>query len=170
MANEISIIFKNGIQDLIKDKGPREQDPYIFLLFNCPQHFFKKYCEKDFNIIDFKGLNLITNLFVSCDPKLQLDEEIANRTLVDLVQMEDKKIEEEIMTRNSYSKIIEELLNQVFEHFENASEELISDLLTQIREERMIKMRKESSSQYEKVNTIYKQILKKENKEIDRIN
>ena len=167
MANEISIIFKNGIQDLIKDKGPREQDPYIFLLFNCPQHFFKKYCEKDFNIIDFKGLNLITNLFVSCDPKLQLDEEIANRTLVDLVQMEDKKIEEEIMTRNSYSKIIEELLNQVFEHFENASEELISDLLTQIREERMIKMRKESSSQYEKVNTIYQQILKKENKEID---
>ena len=101
MANEISNIFKNGIQDLIKDKGPREQDPYIFLLFNCPHHFFKKYCEKEFDLIDFKGLNLITNLFVSCDQMLQLDEQIANRTLVDLIQMEDIKIEEEIMVRNN---------------------------------------------------------------------
>ena len=38
-VNEISNLFKNGIQDLIKDKGPNEKDPYIFLLFNCPQHF-----------------------------------------------------------------------------------------------------------------------------------
>ena len=57
MVDEISSIFKNGFQDLINDKGPREQDPYIFLLFNCPQHFFKRYCDKDFNIIDFQGLN-----------------------------------------------------------------------------------------------------------------
>ena len=32
MANDISKIFENGIQDLIKDKGPRPQDPYIFFL------------------------------------------------------------------------------------------------------------------------------------------
>ena len=35
--------LQNGIQDLINDKGPREKDPYIFLLFNCPEYFFKKY-------------------------------------------------------------------------------------------------------------------------------
>ena len=167
MANEIANIFKNGIQDLIKDKGPREQDPYIFLLFNCPHHFFKKYCEKEFDLIDFKGLNLITNLFVSCDPMLQLDEQIANRTLVDLMQMEDNKIEVEIMTRNNYSNTIEGLLNHVFEHFENAGEDLISDSLSKIREERMLKMRKENSSAYEKINKIYQKILINENKEID---
>ena len=166
-VNEISNLFKNGIQDLIKDKGPNEKEPYIFLLFNCPQHFFKKYCEKDFNIIDFKGLNLITNLFVSCDPNLQLDEEIANRTLGDLGQMEDNKIEEEILTRKNYSNIIEGLLNHVFEHFENASEDLLTDLLTKINEERILKMKMESLQSYEKINKIYQKILEKEEKEID---
>ena len=155
MTNEIANIFENGIQDLIKDKGPREQDPYIFLLFNCPQYFFKKYCDKDMNVIDFKGLNLITNLFVSCDPNLQLDEEIANKTLADIMQMEEKKIEEFITTRNNYSKVIESLLNHVFEHFENASEDLIFDLLSKIREEHMINMRKEFLAAYEKLNNIY---------------
>ena len=167
MVDEISKIFENGIQDLIKDKGPREQDPYIFLLFNCPQHFFKKYCDKDFNIIDFQGLNLITNLFVSCDPMLQLDEEIAKRTLPELVEMEEKKIEEELSIRNNYSSIIEGLLNHVFEHFENASEELVSDLLAKIREERMIKMRTEFSEAYEKINKIYQKILVRDNKEME---
>ena len=167
MVDEISKIFENGIQDLIKDKGPREQDPYIFLLFNCPQHFFKKYCDKDFNIIDFQGLNLITNLFVSCDPMLQLDEEIAKRTLPELIQMEDKKIEEELSIRNNYSNIIEGLLNHVFEHFENASEELVSDLLTKIREERMIKMRTEFPEAYEKINKIYQKILERDSKEME---
>ena len=155
MANDISKIFENGIQDLIKDKGPRPQDPYIFLLFNCPKHFFKKYCEKDMDVIDFKGLNLITNLFVDCDPELQLDEKIANTTLADLMQMENKKIEEFLRTRINYSKTIERLLNHVFEHFENASEDLMFDLLTKIREERMIDMRKESLNAYEKLNSIY---------------
>ena len=167
MVDEISKIFENGIQDLIKDKGPREQDPYIFLLFNCPQHFFKKYCDKDFNIIDFQGLNLITNLFVSCDPMLQLDEEIAKRTLPELIQMEDKKIEEELSIRNNYSNIIEGLLNHVFEHFENASEELVSDLLTKIREERMIKIRTEFPEAYEKINKIYQKILERDGKEME---
>ena len=163
MLNEISKIFQNGIQDLIKDKGPREKDPYIFLLFNCPEHFFKKYCDKDFNIIDFKGLNLITNLFVSCDPMLQLDEEISKRTLDELSKMEDNKIEEEISIRNNYSNIIEGLLNHVFEHFENAPEDLLSDLLAKIREERMIKMRNEFPSEYEKINKIFEKILEMEN-------
>ena len=167
MLNEISKIFQNGIQDLIKDKGPREKDPYIFLLFNCPEHFFKKYCDKDFNIIDFKGLNLITNLFVSCDPMLQLDEEISKRTLDELSKMEDNKIEEEISIRNNYSNIIEGLLNHVFEHFENAPEDLLSDLLAKIREERMIKMRNEFPSEYEKINKIFEKILEMENKEME---
>ena len=167
MVDEISSIFKNGFKDLINDKGPREQDPYIFLLFNCPQHFFKRYCDKDFNIIDFQGLNLITNLFVSCDPMLQLDEQIANRTLSQLNKMEEKKIEEEIGIRNNYSSIIESLLNHVFEYFENASEELISDLLTKIREERMIKMRSEFPTEFGKINKIYQKILERDNKELD---
>jgi len=167
MLNEISKIFQNGIQDLIKDKGPREKDPYIFLLFNCPEHFFKKYCDKDFNIIDFKGLNLITNLFVSCDPMLQLDEQISKRTLDELSKMEDNKIEEEISIRNNYSNIIEGLLNHVFEHFENAPEDLLSDLLAKIREERMIKMRNEFPSEYEKINKIFEKILEMENKEME---
>ena len=167
MLNEISKIFQNGIQDLIKDKGPREKDPYIFLLFNCPEHFFKKYCDKDFNIIDFKGLNLITNLFVSCDPMLQLDEEISKRTLDELSKMKDNKIEEEISIRNNYSNIIEGLLNHVFEHFENAPEDLLSDLLAKIREERMIKMRNEFPSEYEKINKIFEKILEMENKEME---
>ena len=167
MLNEISKIFQNGIQDLIKDKGPREKDPYIFLLFNCPEHFFKKYCDKDFNIIDFKGLNLITNLFVSCDPMLQLDEEISKRTLDELSKMENNKIEEEISIRNNYSNIIEGLLNHVFEHFENAPEDLLSDLLAKIREERMIKMRNEFPSEYEKINKIFEKILEMENKEME---
>ena len=167
MLNEISKIFQNGIQDLIKDKGPREKDPYIFLLFNCPEHFFKKYCDKDFNIIDFKGLNLITNLFVSCDPMLQLDEKISKRTLDELSKMEDNKIEEEISIRNNYSNIIEGLLNHVFEHFENAPEDLLSDLLAKIREERMIKMRNEFPSEYEKINKIFEKILEMENKEME---
>ena len=167
MLNEISKIFQSGIQDLIKDKGPREKDPYIFLLFNCPEHFFKKYCDKDFNIIDFKGLNLITNLFVSCDPMLQLDEEISKRTLDELSKMENNKIEEEISIRNNYSNIIEGLLNHVFEHFENAPEDLLSDLLAKIREERMIKMRNEFPSEYEKINKIFEKILEMENKEME---
>jgi hypothetical protein len=91
MINEISSLYEKGIYDLIKDKGPDDRDPYIFLLFNCPQHFFKKYCEKDLNVIDFTGLNLITNLFVSCDPKLELDEIIANRTLHEIMQMDNQK-------------------------------------------------------------------------------
>ena len=84
--------YGNGIPDLIKDKGPGEKDPYIFLLFNCPQHFFKKYCDKDLNVFDFKGLNLITNLFVSCDPKLELSEEVSNRTLEQIKAMDDSKL------------------------------------------------------------------------------
>ena len=150
MLNDISNLFPNGIQDLIKDKGPREKDPYIFLLFNCPEHFFKKYCDKDFNIIDFKGLNIITNLLVSCDPMLKLDEQIYNRTLDELSKMADDKIEEEISIRDNYSNIIEGLLNHVFEHIENAPEDLLSDLLTKMREERMIKMRTEFPSEYKK--------------------
>jgi hypothetical protein len=93
MVKEMVSFFENGIPDLIKDKGPRDSDPYIFLLFNCPQHFFKKYCDKDLNVFDFKGLNLITNLFVSCDPKLELDEKVSNRTLEQVMEMEDKQIE-----------------------------------------------------------------------------
>ena len=167
MLNDISNLFPNGIQDLIKDKGPREKDPYIFLLFNCPEHFFKKYCDKDFNIIDFKGLNLITNLFVSCDPMLKLDEQIYNRTLGDLSKMADDKIEEEISIRDNYSNIIEGLLNHVFEHIENAPEDLLSELLTKMREERMIKMRTEFPSEYKKINKIFEKILEKENKELE---
>ena len=81
--------------------------------------------------------------------------------------MDEDKIEEEIMTRKNYSNIIEGLLNHVFEHFENAAEDLLSDLLTKIREDRMIKMRKEFLAAYEKLNKIYQKILEKENKEID---
>ena len=66
--------------------------------------------------------------------------------------MEDEKIEEEILTRRNYSNIIESLLNHVFEHFENAAEDLLTDLLTKIREDRMIKMRKEFLAAYEKLN------------------
>ena len=43
MVKEMVSFFENGIPDLLKDKGPSDSDPYIFLLFNCPQHFFKKY-------------------------------------------------------------------------------------------------------------------------------
>ena len=46
------------------------------------------------------------------------------------------------------ANIIEGLLNHVFEHFENASEELVSDLLTKIREERMIKIMTEYYKHY----------------------
>ena len=81
MVNEMVSFFENGVPDLIEVKGPKENDPYIFLLFNCPQYFFKKYCNKVLNIIDFKYINYITSLYVSCDPKLELDEQIANRTI-----------------------------------------------------------------------------------------
>ena len=159
--------YENGIPDLIKDKGPGERDPYIFLLFNCPQHFFKKYCDKDLNVFDFTGLNLITNLFVSCDPKLELDEEISKRTLNQYMEMEDNKIEEELSVRNNYNTTIEILLKHVFEHFENASEDLISDLIKQSKEERLNKMKNEYPKVYEKLNKINKKILKKDKKEIE---
>ena len=167
MINEISSLYEKGIYDLIKDKGPDDRDPYIFLLFNCPQHFFKKYCEKDLNVIDFTGLNLITNLFVSCDPKLELDEIIANRTLHEIMQMDNQKIEQEITTRMNYTIIINDLLKHAFEHFENASEELISDLIKQCKESRITKMKNELPAAYEKLNKIYKTILNRENKEIE---
>ena len=159
--------YENGIPDLIKDKGPGERDPYIFLLFNCPQHFFKKYCDKDLNVFDFTGLNLITNLFVSCDPKLELGEEISKRTLNQYMEMEDNKIEEELSVRNNYNTTIEILLKHVFEHFENASEDLISDLIKQSKEERLNKMKNEYPKVYEKLNKINKKILKKDKKEIE---
>ena len=159
--------YENGIPDLIKDKGPGERDPYIFLLFNCPQHFFKKYCDKDLNVFDFTGLNLITNLFVSCDPKLELDEEISKRTLNQYMEMEDNKIEEELSVRNNYNTTIEILLKHVFEHFENASEDLISDLIKQSKEERLNKMKNEYPKVYEKLNKINKKILQKDKKEIE---
>lgn len=167
MVKEMVSFFENGIPDLIKDKGPRESDPYIFLLFNCPQHFFKKYCDKDLNVFDFKGLNLITNLFVSCDPKLELDEKVSNRTLEQIMEMEENQIEEDIYIRNNYSNIIVGLLNHIFEHFENASEVLILDLVRQSKEKRLIKMRTEFLAAYEKLNRINKKILEKEGKEAD---
>ena len=158
--------YGNGIPDLIKDKGPGEREPYIFLLFNCPQHFFKKYCDKDLNVFDFKGLNLITNLFVSCDPKLELDEEISNRTLEQYMEMDNKKIEEELTIRNNYTNTIEILLKHVFEHFENASEDLISDLVKQSKEERINKMKIEYPKVYEKLNKINRNISERDKKEI----
>ena len=151
--------YGNGIPDLIKDKGPGEREPYIFLLFNCPQHFFKKYCDKDLNVFDFKGLYLITNLFVSCDPKLELDEEISNRTLEQYMEMDNKKIEEELTIRNNYTNTIEILLKHVFEHFENASEDLISDLVKQSKEERINKMKIEYPKVYEKLNKINRKLI-----------
>lgn len=159
--------YEKGITDLINDKGPRDRDPYIFLLFNCPHHFFKKYCDKDLDVFDFKGLNLITNLFVSCDPNLELDEEISNRTLSQIMEMDEQKIEEEILIRNNYTHIIRDLLKHVFEHFENASEELISDLVKQCKEARLIKMRTEFRAAYEKLDRINKKILDRDNKEIE---
>ena len=159
--------YGNGIPDLIKDKGPGEKDPYIFLLFNCPQHFFKKYCDKDLNVFDFKGLNLITNLFVSCDPKLELSEEVSNRTLEQIKAMNDSKLEEELNTRNNYSSTIEGLLKHAFEHFDSASEELISDLIKQSKEERLKKMKEEFKIIYEKLNKINKKILEKDKKELE---
>ena len=167
MVNEMINYFVNGIPDLINDKGPKDSDPYIFLLFNCPQHFFKKYCEKDLNVFDFKGLNLITNLFVSCDPKLELDEKISKRTLMEIMEMDEKKIEEEIYIRNNYTNIIELSLKHIFEQFENASDELIPDLVKQSKESRIIKMRTEFLAAYEKLNGVNKKILEKENKEIE---
>ena len=167
MVNEISSYYEMGIPDLIKDKGPRDRDAYLFLLFNCPQHFFKKYCDKDLNIFDFKGLNLITNLFVDCDPNLQLDESIANRTLEQIMTMDDNKIEEDIRARQIYTNTIENLLNHVFENFENASEELISDLIKQCKDARLARMRTEFLAAYEKLNKINKKVLEKEKKEVD---
>lgn len=167
MVNEMINFYENGIQDLIKDKGPGDKDPYIFLLFNCPQHFFKKYCDKDLNVFDFKGLNLITNLFVSCDPTLELDENISNRTLVEIMEMDDDKLEEEVNIRNNYSYVIEKLLKQVFEHFENASEELISDLIKQAKDTRISKMKTELLPAYEKLNKINIKELEKIQKEIE---
>ena len=167
MINEMSSFYEKGITDLINDKGPNDKDSYIFLLFNCPQHFFKKYCEKDLNVFDFSGLNLITNLFVSCDPKLQLDESIANRTIDQIMQINEKALEEDITTRMNYTIIIKDLLKQAFEHFENASDELISDLIKQCKESRATKMRTEFRAAYEKLDKIYKNILERENKEIE---
>ena len=167
MVKEMVSFFENGIPDLLKDKGPSDSDPYIFLLFNCPQHFFKKYCDKDLNVFDFKGLNLITNLFVSCDPKLQLDEKVSNRTLEQIMEMDENQIEEDIYIRNNYSNIIVALLNHIFEHFENASEVLISDLVRQSKEKRLIKMRTEFLAAYEKLNRINKKTLEKEGKEAE---
>ena len=159
--------YENGIPDLINDKGPGDRDPYIFLLFNCPQHFFKKYCDKDLNVFDFKGLNLITNLFVSCSPTLELDESISNRTLVEIMEMDDDKLEEEVNIRNNYTFVIEKLLKQVFEHFENASEELISDLIKQSKDESIRKMKTELLPAYEKLNKINIKELEKIHKEIE---
>ena len=166
MINEIASYFENGISDLIKDKGPTEKDPHLFLLFNCPQYFFKKYCKKDLNIIDFKYLNYLTSLYDSCDPKLELDTKIANRNLEQIIDMEDDKIEEEIATRNNYTNIIEEQLNHIFEHFDNASDDLISDLIKECKKKRISKMKKECFSSYEKLNKINKKVLKKEKKKI----
>ena len=166
MVNDMISFYEKGVQDLIDDKGPTEKDPYIFLLFNCPQHFFKKYCKKDLNIIDFKYINYITSLYVSCDPKLELNEEIANRTLEQIMEMEDEKLEEEIRTRNNYTNILEEQLNHIFEHFDNASDDLISDLIKQCKDSRVAKMKKEFSAVYEKINKINKKVLKKDKKEV----
>ena len=166
MINEIASYFENGVSDLIKDKGPTEKEPHLFLLFNCPQYFFKKYCKKDLNIIDFKYLNYLTSLYDSCDPKLELDAKIANRTLEQIMDIEDDKIEEEITTRNNYTNIIEEQLNHIFEHFDNASDDLISDLIKECKTERISKMKKECLASYEKLNKINKKVLKKEKKKI----
>ena len=163
----MSNYFGNGIPDLLKDKGPGDRDPYIFLLFNCPQHFFKKYCDKDLNVFDFKGLNLITNLFVSCDPNLELEESVSNNALGQIIEMDDNKIEEYIQRRNTYTKQIENLLKHVFEHFENASEELISDLVRKCKEDRLSKMKKEFLGAHEKLNKINKKVLDKEKKEFE---
>ena len=167
MVNEMINFYEKGIPDLIKDKGPLDRDPYIFLLFNCPQHFFKKYCDKDLNVFDFKGLNLITNLFVSCDPQLELDESVANRTSEQIMEMDVQKIEEEINIRNNYTQIIENMLKHLFEHFENASEELISDLIKQSKETRIINMKADFPASYEKLNKINRKILEKEKKEFE---
>ena len=167
MINEMSNYFRNGIPDLLKDKGPGDRGPYIFLLFNCPKHFFKKYCDKDLNVFDFKGLNLITNLFVSCDPNLELEESVSNRTLGQIMEMDDNKIEEYIQRRNTYTKQIENLQKHVFEHFENASEELISDLVRKCKEDRLAKMKNEFLGAYEKLNKINKKILDKEKREFE---
>ena len=167
MVNEMVSFFENGVPDLIEVKGAKENDPYIFLLFNCPQYFFKKYCKKDLNIIDFKYINYITSLYVSCDPQLELDEQIANRTLEQIMEMEDDKIEQDIITRNNYTQILERQLNHVFEHFDNASDDLISDLIKQCKDERIVKMKKELLVAYEKLNKINKNILKKEKKKVE---
>lgn len=71
---------------------------------------------------------------MSCDPKLQLDEKVSNRTLEQIMEMDENQIEEDIYIRNNYSNIIVALLNHIFEHFENASEVLISDLVRQSKE------------------------------------
>ena len=167
MINEMSNYFGNGIPDLLKDKGPGDRDPYIFLLFNCPQHFFKKYCDKDLNVFDFKGLNLITNLFVSCDPNLELEESVSNMTLEQIMEIDDNKIEEYIQRRNTYTNQIQNLLKHVFEHFENASEELISDLIRKCKEDRLSKMKKEFLDAYEKLNKINKKVSDKEKREFE---
>ena len=140
----------------MSDKGPTESDPYICLLFNCPDVFFNTYCQKDLHYNKIKGLDLITGLFVECDKKLQLDEKVYNTTLNDILNMDNNKLEEFLNARIKYTKTIEDLLTSVFEQFESISESLVNILIKSVKDNRIGKLKKENLEAYEKINKKYK--------------
>ena len=105
-------IYPNGIQDLINEEKPKENEPQIILLFNTPSWFNKKYNKKEpldnnkskLNLNFIKEIGDLIRFNIIKDKKNILFEEEDDesnkgllRELKDIIQTEEEKKEDDIV-------------------------------------------------------------------------
>ena len=99
-------IYPNGIQDLLNEEKPKENEPQIILLFNTPSWFNKKYNKKEpldnnkskINLNFIKEIGDLIRFNIIKDKKNILFEEEDDesnkgllRELKDIIQTEEEK-------------------------------------------------------------------------------
>ena len=160
LANSISKLYPKGIQSLLSSQGPKHNDSYIILVFNCPSEFYEKYCSTtDTERKQLKGLNLFSRLISVENLNLAtgLNDNIAECTEFNEVTQR-VNIKQKIEVTNKFKCLLKEL----FEHFDAIAEELIETILEKHCQEKAKELKSQNELMYNKFNTLYKQILNNE--------
>ena len=168
-------IYLNGIQDLINEEKPKENEPQIILLFNTPSWFNKKYNKKEpldnnkskLNLNFIKEIGDLIRFNIIKDKKNILFEEEDDesnkgllRELKDIIQTEEEKKEDDIINKKlDVTEKVREIILDIFENFDSLSEDLLISFCDKYEIEKINKLKEESPENYNELNKLYQKMI-----------
>lgn len=151
-------MYPNGIKDVIKDKGPKENEPCIILICNCPKSFYKKYSNKDPSKNKFIGLKFFEDIVDKFQNILLGSDDYDYKEMSEIGSLSDEDRETEVKNRIKTTEAIKNLLLGTFENYESLNEDLLQAYIEEFESEKIELLRGQNLQAYRSLNAVYKRL------------